>query len=84
MFLPVSTGNDKLDGYSGIYWWSDADAQTWSILHTDRNRYRSGDTLNLWGYRPRPGDRGRAGVGHAAARRLLLRRVGRRADRHVS
>ena len=50
VFLPVSTGNDKLDGYSGIFWWSDADAQTWSILHTDRNRYRSGDTLNLWGY----------------------------------
>jgi hypothetical protein len=50
IFLPAGTSHDKLDGGNGMYWWYDSDPQTWSVLHTDRNRYRAGDTANLWGY----------------------------------
>ena len=50
VFLPVSSGRDKLDGYGGTYWWSEADSATWTLLHTDRSRYRPGDTVNVWGY----------------------------------
>lgn len=47
-FMPVS-GRDRLDGYDGMFWWVEADDQDWSLLHTDRTRYRDGDTVNLWG-----------------------------------
>ncbi len=50
IFLPSATSHDKLDGGDGLYWWYDSDPQTWSVLHTDRNRYRAGDSANLWGY----------------------------------
>ena len=49
VFLPLSSGYDQLEYYAGTYWWSEADARTWSLLHTDRSRYRPGDTVNLWG-----------------------------------
>ena len=48
IFLPAS-GSDRLDGVDGAYGWYNADPQTWSLLHTDRYRFRPGDTLNLWG-----------------------------------
>jgi hypothetical protein len=50
IFLPAANGQDKLDSGGGVYWWSAADPQTWSLLHTDRTRFRPGDTVNLWGY----------------------------------
>ena len=30
ILLPVSSGFDKLDGYGGTYWWSEADERTWT------------------------------------------------------
>ena len=48
-FMPVATGHDKLEGYGDVYWWVDADTENWTLLHTDRNRYRGGDTVNVWG-----------------------------------
>jgi len=50
IFLPAATGHDKLEGDGGLYWWYESDATTWSLLHTDRSRYRPGDTVNLWGF----------------------------------
>ncbi|HEX2754177.1 MAG TPA: Ig-like domain-containing protein, partial [Candidatus Limnocylindrales bacterium] len=50
VFLPAAAGRDKLEGYGDIYWWSETDARTWSLLHTDRSRYRSGDTVHVWGF----------------------------------
>ena len=50
IFLPVTASHDKLEGDGNLYWWSEADARTWTLFHTDRNRYRAGDTVNLWGF----------------------------------
>ncbi len=50
IFLPLSSGYDKLEYSGNRYWWSEADDRTWSLLHTDRGRYRPGDTVNLWGF----------------------------------
>ena len=47
VLLPTVAGSAKDGG--GVLGWSDADQRTWSILRTDRSRYRSGDTVNLWG-----------------------------------
>ena len=49
VFLPAASGYDRLEGGDGDYRWYEADSQTWSLLHTDRSRFRPGDTLNLWG-----------------------------------
>ena len=49
VFLPASTAHDKLEWIDGSLIWGEADSTFWTILHTDRNRYRSTDTLNVWG-----------------------------------
>ena len=49
VFMSTSQEPDKYESYNGAYYYSDADPGYWSLLHTDRNHYRSGDTVNLWG-----------------------------------
>jgi hypothetical protein len=49
IFLPAGTQYDKLEGFGESYYWYAADSRYWSLLHTDRNRYRQTDTVNLWG-----------------------------------
>jgi hypothetical protein len=48
IFLPASTGSDRLYDAGGYYYW-DGDPDYWSTFRTDRWRYRSGDTVNVWG-----------------------------------
>ena len=48
VFLPASTGSDRLVYDGNFYYW-DGDPGFWSILHTDRSLYRLGDTVNVWG-----------------------------------
>jgi hypothetical protein len=49
-FLPARSSPDKLDSYGGSsFYYGDTNPHYWSILHTDRNRYRSTDTVNVWG-----------------------------------
>jgi hypothetical protein len=49
IFLPAASQYDKLEGYGGSYYWYAADPTYWSLLHTDRNRYRQTDRINFWG-----------------------------------
>ena len=49
VFLPTQSSHDKLEGIDGGYMWSAADQHFWAVLNTDRSRYRSTDTINLWG-----------------------------------
>ena len=50
IFLPVASAHDKSEGFgSSFYWFADTDPSYWSLLHTDRNRYRPTDTINVWG-----------------------------------
>ena len=47
IFLPAALPQDKLEGSS--YSWYSGDPGYWSLLHTDRNRYRPTDMVNIWG-----------------------------------
>ena len=48
VFLPAATGlNQQFDKGGYVFW--DADPGWWSLLHTDRTRYRVGDAINVWG-----------------------------------
>jgi hypothetical protein len=63
VFLPAASGYDRIEDGGGDYWWSSADPQTWSLLHTDRYLFRPGDTLNVWGFaRDRDTEAGPAAV----------------------
>ena len=50
VFLPAASSFDRIEGGGGDYWWYNADPQSWSLLHTDRYRYRPGDTVGVWGF----------------------------------
>jgi alpha-2-macroglobulin len=49
IFLPARAQYDKLEGYGDSYYWYAADPGYWSLLHTDRFRYRQTDKVNVWG-----------------------------------
>ena len=49
VFLPTNTTHDKLEAFGDSYYWSDADESFWALLHPDRDRYRTTDTVNVWG-----------------------------------
>ena len=49
IFLPTNQTNDKLESYGDAYYWSDVSPEFWNVFHTDRNLYRPGDSVNLWG-----------------------------------
>ena len=49
IFLPAAAPNDRLGAFGDAYSYSDTDPGYWSLLHTDRTRYRPTDTVNLWG-----------------------------------
>lgn len=48
VFLPTSADNIR-QTFDDAYWWTGADPGYWSLLHTDRSRYRPTDTINIWG-----------------------------------
>ena len=56
VFLPVSSTHDRLEWTGEFYAWSGADPSFWSVLHTDRSRYRTTDTINVWGMARSRGD----------------------------
>ena len=56
VFLPVSSTHDRLEWTGEFYAWSTADPGFWSVLHTDRSRYRTTDTVNVWGMARSRGD----------------------------
>ena len=69
-FLPAtgSSGPDGVafgDGWSG----SSAHSQYWNVFHTDRNRYRRTDTVNVWGMLR---DRSNGKVPESVTLRLVL------------
>jgi len=50
IFLPAALPQDKMDLYSAPYFGSaDAASHYWTLLHSDRDRYRQTDTVNVWG-----------------------------------
>jgi hypothetical protein len=50
ILLPAALAQDKLDLYGGSNFGpSDAASHYWSLLHSDRDRYRQTDTVNIWG-----------------------------------
>ena len=78
IFLPVAAQYDKLEGYGESYYWYSANPEYWSLFHTDRNRYRQTDTVNVWGV-IRDRDTGR--VPAAVTVRLKLQSNGDDPDR---
>ena len=48
VFLPTGSGHDKFESFGDSYYYGTT-SPYWSLLHTDRNRYRQTDTVNLWG-----------------------------------
>jgi hypothetical protein len=50
IFLPTALPQDKMDLY-GVPNFGSADAAShyWTLLHSDRDRYRQTDTVNVWG-----------------------------------
>ena len=50
IFLPAALPQDKMDLYGGQYFGSSAAASHyWTLLHSDRDRYRQTDRVNVWG-----------------------------------
>ncbi len=48
IFLPARSSSDVQGGFDD-YWWSTSAPRYWSLLDTDRTRYRPTDTINVWG-----------------------------------
>ena len=49
-FLPGAGQQDKLESFGGSYfWWGEGDPRHWTLLSTDRTKYRRTDTINVWG-----------------------------------
>jgi hypothetical protein len=49
IFLPTTSGPNVASDMVGSFTGSDADPGFWSLLHTDRGRYRPTDPVNVWG-----------------------------------
>ncbi|HXI82349.1 MAG TPA: Ig-like domain-containing protein [Verrucomicrobiae bacterium] len=49
VFMPAQSEPSKFESYDSYGGYGEGDSRYWTLLHTDRNRYRQTDTVNTWG-----------------------------------